>query len=514
MAPPPTFRVPGVYKEDIFAPRIEAVPTGVPAFLGLAQSGDVYVLKRCRSWNEFTREFGAPGEGMYLGYAVRGFFTNGGQDCHVMRLPDISESDLQSALGILETLDEIDLVCVPDLVSKDVLDEVYRLQDMLVTHCAKAGDRFAILDSHRDANDDPRVVDAHRNLLQSPESPAAIYYPWIMAPKESGLIGEHVLVPPCGHVAGVYARTDRIDGVHVAPANELLKGAVDVAVNLSKEKQAELNLPGAAGINILQAFPGRGIRVWGSRTLSTDPAWRYVHVRRLFISILRWIERNMSDIVFEPNHSRLWRTISRDLKAYLVGLYAQGAFKGETPDEAFYVKCDADTNPPEVRDQGWVVTEIGFAPIVPSEFIVVRLFHTDAGVVISGGPPLPTSGTAPADVSGSNQENLLPDVHISYIEYSAPGKDVDKEYVQIRNRSDGSVNMGNWTLCDEANHVFRFPAFTLRPDESVRVWTTRGTNTGADLYWGRSMAIWNNVGDEATLRDKNGQLIDAYKYVV
>ena len=136
------------------------------------------------------------------------------------------------------------------------------------------------------------------------------------------------------------------------------------------------------GINCLRSFPGRGIRIWGARTLSSIEAWTYINVRRLFLTAGRWIARNMAGLVFEPHDLRLWVRIGRDLSAYFNDLFRRGALKGHSAAEAFYVKCDEDTNPPEVRDAGMVVTEIGLAPVVPNEFVVVRITHGPSGVAI------------------------------------------------------------------------------------------------------------------------------------
>ena len=193
-------------------------------------------------------------------------------------------------------------------------------------------------------------------------------------------------VPPCGHIAGVYARTDAWTGIHKAPANEALEGVLDLETQLARPDQERLN---AKGINCLCAFPGRGIRVWGARTLSQRPEWAYINVRRLFLTAGRWVERRMADVAFEPNDIRLWTRIERDLTAYFETLFRHGVLKGNTPEEAFFVTCDAETNPPEVRDTGCAVTEIGLAPAVPNEFVVVRIIHGTSGPALSE-PTQPT----------------------------------------------------------------------------------------------------------------------------
>jgi len=169
--------------------------------------------------------------------------------------------------------------------------------------------------------------------------------------------------------------------VHKAPANEVLHGVSDLVPDVSDADQAELN---PIGVNCLRAFPGRGIRVWGARTLSREPAWTYISVRRLFLTVGRWIERNLTDVPFEPNDARLWSRIERELTTYFSELLRQGALKGNTAADAFYVKCNAETNPQEGRDAGKVVTEIGLAPSVPAEFIVVRIITGTSGITIAG----------------------------------------------------------------------------------------------------------------------------------
>jgi hypothetical protein len=186
-------------------------------------------------------------------------------------------------------------------------------------------------------------------------------------------------------VAGVYTRSDREVGVHKAPANAVLEGVVNLERSLSSADQERLN---PEGVNCIRGFPGRGIRVWGARTLSNEPAWAYVNVRRIFLTAARWIEANLTDTVFEPNDARLWARIGRELTVYFQGLFERGALKGATAREAFYIKCDAETNPPEQRDQGRVITEIGLAPGLPNEFIVVRIIHGASGVTIAG-PSVP-----------------------------------------------------------------------------------------------------------------------------
>jgi hypothetical protein len=202
---------------------------------------------------------------------------------------------------------------------------------------------------------------------------AALYYPWI---KVDGPDGEAIDVPPCGHIAGVYARSDNERGVHKAPANEVVRGALGATVQITKGEQDTLN---PSGINCIRTFPGRGIRVWGARTLSSDPAWRYVNVRRLFNYVEASIERGTQWVVFEPNDADLWARARRDVSAFLTGVWRDGALFGATAGEAFFVKCDAENNPPDVRDRGQLYIDVGMAPVKPAEFVVFRFSQYTSG---------------------------------------------------------------------------------------------------------------------------------------
>lgn len=372
---------PGVYLEAIFpAPSPELI-TGVPAFLGVknATVPDVAVNqpKLFKLWPQFEKFFGQPLPESYLVHAVRGFFENGGRLCYVVLLQNPEEQTLEQGLAAIESLDTIDLVCAPDIMMRSSESKwVEEMQTLVLKHCDKMGDRFAILDSLPEKKE----ITKQRDGLQS--NNGALYFPWIkvLAPATQKLIE----VPPCGHIAGIYAQSDRTYGFPQTPANYPLEGVLDLSVSLSSDEQDALNPKHNSNeppsINCLRVLKGRGIRIWGGRTLSQNPEWQYINVRRLFLTVLRWIERNLEDVVFEPNDFKLWVRIERELTTYLESLLRKGALQGRTPQEAFYIKCDSETNPPEMRDIGTVVTEIGLAPTKPNEFIVVRLIHGTAGV--------------------------------------------------------------------------------------------------------------------------------------
>lgn len=279
-------------------------------------------------------------------------------------------------------MDEIDLVCAPDIlrVEPGALalnpDAVIAMQAAVLRHCQHLNNRFAILDAMPDL--DPAQVLQQRRGLSSANG--ALYYPWVRVPDLTET-ADSVLTPPCGHVAGVYARSDHRIGVHKAPANDVLEGVSALAFNPTQADQAQLN---PESVNCLRAFRGRGIRVWGARTLSQEPAWLYINVRRLFLNAVRWIESNMRSVAFESNDTQLWARIGRELTTYFNHLFERGALKGRTAREAFYIKCDAETNPPDGQDKGEVVAEIGLAPALPNEFVVVRIIHGTSGVTITG----------------------------------------------------------------------------------------------------------------------------------
>jgi hypothetical protein len=367
---------PGVQREDFFLKPPARLATGVPGFVGFAEprpdtksikpeSGVPFALHRK---SELADNFSYPADG-FLADAVAAFFDNGGDRCYVVGTAGFDEAGLRRGIDALAPFADLDLIAVPDAMAlpdreRDSFLRVWGVQRHAVAHCAAQGDRLAILDSlSGSARDGLR---AQRDFIlggQTEPVNAALYYPWLRTV-------EGKLVPPSGAVAGIYARTDARTGVHKAPANEELTGVTDLEINIDTSIQDELN---PEGINCLRAFPGRGIRVWGARTISRDPSWRYVNVRRLVLTLRRWIALNMAWTGFEPNGPLLWIRIVRELRGYLTGLWHAGALTGDTPDAAFYVKCDTETNPPELRDLGQVVTEIGVAIVRPAEFVIFRI---------------------------------------------------------------------------------------------------------------------------------------------
>ncbi|CCH32468.1 phage tail sheath family protein [Actinosynnema sp. NPDC047251] len=284
----------------------------------------------------------------------------------------LGDPEARTGFGGLESIDEITMVAAPDLMAayqRGLLDleGVKTVQLALISHCEQMGDRVAVLDAPPGLSAQ-RVRGWRQDEAGYDSRYATLYYPWIKVFDPAG--GRNIMVPPSGHVAGVWARNDVERGVHKAPANEVIRGAVDLETSLSKSEQDLLN---PIGVNCVRAFPGRGIRIWGARTLSSDPAWRYLNVRRLFNFLEESILIGTQWVVFEPNDDRLWSSIRRNITAFLTEQWRQGALFGRTPAEAFYVKCDRENNPQESIDLGQVVCEIGVAPVKPAEFVVFRL---------------------------------------------------------------------------------------------------------------------------------------------
>ena len=280
---------------------------------------------------------------------------------------DVSD---RSGLEGMEVADDVTMLICPDVMSAYQSgsidkDGVKAVQLAMIAHCERLANRMAIIDPIPGLA--PQDVKKWREKDMNYDSKfAALYYPWI---KIDGPDGKPIDVPPSGHVAGIWARNDRERGVHKAPANEVIRGALGPTTQVTKGEQDVLN---PSGINCIRSFTGRGVRVWGARTVSSDPAWRYVSVRRLFNYVESSIEGGTQWVVFEPNDADLWARVRRDVGAFLTGVWRDGALFGATPQEAFFVKCDAENNPADVRDRGQLIIEVGLAPVKPAEFVVFR----------------------------------------------------------------------------------------------------------------------------------------------
>jgi phage tail sheath protein FI len=280
----------------------------------------------------------------------------------------LAASHYQTAIDALERIDEVTMLVIPDRTDLAV-------QGAMITHCEKMQDRFAILDPQRGATP-TNGIRAQRGGLNSDRGYAALYYPWIWISNPDPNVGGRLLVPPSGHVAGVFARTDDAKGVHKAPANEQIRGVLDLERTLNDTESGQLN---ELSVNVLRRVPNRGFRVWGARTLTTSTQWRYVNVRRLLLFIEESIQEGTEFAVFEPNNRSLWETVKRQVAEFLTTVWATGAFVGATPETSFRVRVDEELNPPGQIALGILTFEVIVYPAPPAEYIVFRVIQEPGG---------------------------------------------------------------------------------------------------------------------------------------
>ena len=254
--------------------------------------------------------------------------------------------------------DMVSIMAVPGLTDPNI-------QLSLVAHCENLGSRFAVLDMPRDARK-VQDIQKHRDMFDS--NYAAFYHPWLEV--FDPLDKKNIAIPPSGSVLGIYARTDSTRGVHKAPANETVRACVGLDCQFNKGEQDILN---PKGVNLIRAFPGQGIRVWGARTASSNPSWKYVNVRRLFIYVEETIKANTNWVVFEPNDEALWVRVKRTIDVFLTGLWRAGSLAGSAASEAFFVNIGRDTMSQDDIDNGRLVCVIGIAPVKPAEFVIFRI---------------------------------------------------------------------------------------------------------------------------------------------
>lgn len=419
-------RPPGVYviEKPSSAGQLEAVGTSTAGFVGVAPRKNAPENRAIAvgNWSEFVRTFvqtpeeaekrGPIPASTALSNAVYGFFQNGGSRVYIVNVGEkgsIAGGGTQrSGLQLFEEINEIKIVAAPGCM--EAAD-----YQALLGHAETLQDRFAILDLPEHVAD-RRLLTQVKTVRAAPRrggggsagagdgadaaAPAAdtgtgsggfrpsqsdrgfgaAYYPWgIMTdplnPKST------VNVPLSGHIAGVYARVDAQRGVFKAPANEAILGLLGLTDQITDAEQADLN---ANSVNCIRYFGTEGIRIWGARTLAASSSeWRYIPVRRLFNMVEETIARGTRWVVFEPNDERLWARIRRDLRGFLMTIWRAGALAGATPEEAFFVRCDAETNPPEDVKGGIVRAIVGLAPVRPAEFVIFEVSQRDTGAEVS-----------------------------------------------------------------------------------------------------------------------------------
>jgi phage tail sheath protein FI len=351
-----SIRKPGVYiKEVRVGPQsIVGVSTDTAAFFGETQKGpDEPTL--VTSWAVFQSIFGGYfGQDKYLPFAVEGFFANGGQKCYVCR---VVNGDYAAAVAKTEQIEDISLVYSPNAQA------TAGLVNLIIDHCERLRNRFAIFDSLK--GQEPQSITKPRE-----SSFAALYYPWVYVKQNANT---KVVVPPGGHIVGIYARIDNQTGVHKAPANQEIKGITGEERSVSNLQQETLN---PRGINCIRSFVGRGILVWGARTLSGDAEYRYINVRRLLICLEQSIKRGTAWAAFEPNKAATWAKVKLQTENFLMKSWKEGKLQGIKPEEAYFVKCDRTTMTQSDIDAGRLIVEVGVATVKPAEFMIIRVSQT------------------------------------------------------------------------------------------------------------------------------------------
>ncbi len=294
--------------------------------------------------------------------------------------PDIATKKA-TGLYALGEVDDIAIVAAPDASTLADPASVILATGYLIAHAESLRYRIAVVDGPPESS--MNQIREFRGQFDSKY--AALYHPWIVTldPLERAAQGappRKILLPPSGFVCGIYARTDIERGVHKAPANETVRGLTSFEININKARQDVLN---PEGINALRFFEGRGNRVWGARTMSSDPEWKYVNVRRLFIYLEHSIDKATQWAVFEPNGDRLWANIRRTVEDFLLVQWKNGALLGEKPEKAYFVRCDRTTMTQNDLDNGRMICLIGVSPVKPAEYVIFRIGQWTGDAVTS-----------------------------------------------------------------------------------------------------------------------------------
>jgi len=366
------FLAPGVYVEEIpfKAHSIEGVPTSTAAFIGPTRTTpaamDCAAREPLTSFLEFEQQYGglddletAQGSRCnYIAHAARAFFYNGGRRLYIGHVAaDALAEEYAAALQALPASAGISVIAAPGYSARPAAAQI---QHALVEHVSQPERfRFAVLDAPPAATIDE--VLAARSGIDS--SYAAMYHPWVSTENS-------VQLPPSGFVCGILARVDTARGVWRAPANETVIDAVDLQAAIDTHGQERLS---AQGINSIRSFPSRGILLWGARTTSLDPLWKYVNVRRYFNYLEQSIREGLQWAALEPNGELLWEAVRQTITNFLLSNWRSGALLGTKPEDAFFVRCDSSTMTQDDMDNGRLIAEIGIAPVRPAEFVIIRI---------------------------------------------------------------------------------------------------------------------------------------------
>ena len=391
---------PGVYVEEVSfrAKPIEGVATSVAGFVGPTHAGPVGCPPApLATFADFERTYGGAEPLVFartrpktrpnfMAHAARAFFANGGRKLYVSRVfrPDgrlpsaddyagAGDGGRKTGLAAFEGVEEISVVAAPGASYRPPGPRASvkgrrarRISRHLVAHAEKMKYRFALIDPPNGC--EPPDVSEFRKLFDSPR--AALYYPWVAVAESGGAGAPSLNLPPSGFLAGVYARVDAERGVWKAPANEVLRGAAGFERAVTEAEQERLN---PEGVNCLRFFEGRGLRVWGARTVASDREWKYVNVRRYLSYLEHSIERGTRWAVFEPNEEKLWARVRGGVEDFLLNEWRAGALQGAKAEEAFFVRCDRTTMTQNDLDNGRLVCLVGVAAVRPAEYVIFRI---------------------------------------------------------------------------------------------------------------------------------------------
>ena len=406
------FKIPGVCAEEIsqFPPSVAGVATAIPAFIGYTErASDKNIPCRITSLQEYEALFGQGPKLFaaekksrttssvvqnksitnieYILYdSIRLFYDNGGGICYIVPVGNYSEplddEKFKKGIAVLEDVDEVTLVLFPDAVGLDV-EKLAGVQNAALKHCHKMGDRFAILDVKKTKDmkggyHSPKEdIENFRSKISNNNFElhyGAAYYPYL-----STVYTKASLIPPSGAIAGIYSATDTYQGVWKAPANISIASLSGVSDFITNQDQEDMNVDANAGksINAIRSFTGKGILVWGARTLDGNSnKWRYIAVRRLINYIEKSVQKSTLWAVFSPNDGNTWIKIRSQIENFLNNLWRAGALAGSTPESSYYVKVGLNvTMTAEDIMNGLLIVEVGVAAIRPAEFIILRFAH-------------------------------------------------------------------------------------------------------------------------------------------
>jgi phage tail sheath protein FI len=387
----PTRQTPGAYVEGTATRAIMPASTAITAFVGHTLEGPINRVVTVKSFLEYSQNFGGLAASSEVSYAVLQFFRNGGDNALIVRVPELetglpglgmvagSNSSYPVGLGCLELEDGFDLLCVPDAsrprmpngsISEFKIERMAELWRVATDLCRRKR-AMVLIDAPVEATTATDLKAFAAALPRESGAFAAVYAPWIEIddPLDQG---QRRKCAPAGTMAGLYARFDKAHGVWEAPAgvDATLNSVKDLSKRFTDTDQETLN---PLGINLLRAFARHGLVAWGGRTLALSNEWKYVPVRRLANLIERSLNQGLQWAAFEPNAAPLWLSVRQSIEEFLHTLFKRGAFPANQPQDAYFVKCDATTMTQADIDQGNCLIEIGFAPIKPAEFTILRI---------------------------------------------------------------------------------------------------------------------------------------------